>query len=624
MTSDYDEIGLKCGIEIHQRLDTHKLFCGCSSDLAEEEPVLEVNRKLRAVAGELGEVDRAALHEYLRDRNFLYEAYDGETCLVELDEEPPLPLNEEALDIGLEASLLFASTIPDEIHVMRKTVVDGSNTGGFQRTCVIGLDGEMDGPRGKLGIPTICLEEEAAGIGGQRDDSVVYKLDRLGIPLVEVATDLMEGYLPEEVQDVAHRIGMMLRMTGKVQRGIGTIRQDVNVSIRGGSRVEIKGFQEINRLAELIRNEVLRQSSLLRIKKDLEDRETGISEAMDATEYFEGVEKGPLAKILKRGGRVLALNLRGFSGFLGRELCPGRTFGRELADHAKAHGIGGIIHSDEDLEAMGLTGIFAALGKSMASEPEDAIAIVAGPPGRASRAMEAVRKRLKLAGGELPEETREPNPDGTTNYKRPLPGSDRMYPETDIPPIPISQEHLERIKEALPEKPEEKRARFVASGISGDLADQLVRDPNLALFEKIAGEVEVDRTLLANTLVNTFRSLRRDGIGVDSIPEVELLEFFAASASGRMVRQDFEPILGEMAGGKPLKDILGEREMIGEDDLREIVRAVLEEKSDFIQERGERSFGPLMGEVMKQARGKIDGAIVGKVLREMLDKKLSN
>jgi glutamyl-tRNA(Gln) amidotransferase subunit E len=161
VTDEYQDLGLKCGIEIHQRLDTHKLFCGCSSDLAEGDPIIEVRRKLRAVAGELGEVDRAALHEYLRNRDFLYQVYEGRTCLVELDEEPPSPLNQEALDIGLEAALLLEATIPDEVHVMRKTVIDGSNTSGFQRTCVIGMDGSMEGPRGRLEVPTICLEEEA-------------------------------------------------------------------------------------------------------------------------------------------------------------------------------------------------------------------------------------------------------------------------------------------------------------------------------------------------------------------------------------------------------------------------------------------------------------------------------
>ena len=623
MASKYERIGLKCGIEIHQRLKSHKLFCGCSSGLVEETPMMEVKRKLRAVAGELGEVDRAALHEYLRDREFLYEVYEGETCLVELDEEPPLPLNEEALDIGLEVSLLFNARIPDEIHIMRKTVVDGSNTSGFQRTCMIGLDGDMDGPRGKLDIPLICLEEEAAGIGGSKGGVVVYKLDRLGIPLVEVATGLLEGYSPEQVQEVALRMGMILRMTGKVQRGIGTIRQDVNVSIERGARVEIKGFQEIGRLAELIKREAERQLSLIAIKDELSRHNVEVSDPVKADRFFSDLEKGPIARVIKKGGAVSALKLSGFTGILGRQLCPGRTFGRELADHAKAYDIGGIIHTDEDLVSAGLEENFRRLGEHLSAGGEDAVLIMAGDTEAVERAMKAVRERALWATKGLPEETREPNTDYTTSYKRPLPGSSRMYPETDIPPIPISRDRVEEIRKLLPEKPEAKRERFIEAGMSEDLADQLVRDENLPLFESMASRVDIDPTLLASTLVNTFRSLRRDGAKVDSLTEEELLDLFTEVARGSVVKEEIERVLSEMArGARSLKEILSEDDKITEEDLRCIVKTILTGKSNFITERGERSFGPIMGEVMKQVRGKIDGAIVGRVVRELLGEVL--
>ncbi len=622
MSDGAQELGLRCGIEIHQRIATSKLFCGCSSDLREEEPVLGVRRKLRAVAGELGEVDRAALHEYYRDREFLYQAYDGETCLVELDEEPPSPLNEEALDTALEVSLMLSATIPDEVHVMRKTVVDGSNTSGFQRTAVVGLGGKVEGPRGTIKIPTICLEEEAAGIGGQQGSSVIYRLDRLGIPLVEVATGILENYTPEEVQEVALRLGMLLRMTGKVQRGIGTIRQDVNVSIGGGARVEIKGFQEIGKLADLVRNEVLRQQSLIKIKDELRSRTTSVSEPVEATEHFAGVTKGALSRVVGKGGEVLALRLSGFAGILGRELCPGRTFGRELADHAKAHGIGGIIHTDEDLESMGLSGSFKRLSQELPAGENDALLAIAGEHGRVARAMTAVRERLICATESLPEETREPNPDATTNYKRPLPGSSRMYPETDIPPIPVTPDRIEGIRAHLSETPEVKRARFVKSGLSADLADQLVRDANLALYEKIVSELEIDPTLVANTIINTFRSLRREGVDVDSVSEDSLAALFSALQAGALVKEGMEGALREVASGRPVQEVVGERERISEDELRRIVLSVLDEKGEFISERGERAFGPIMGEVMKEVRGKIDGGLVGRVVRELLAERL--
>jgi len=622
LSEDFSSIGLKCGIEIHQRLDTHKLFCNCSSSMDVEEPMLKVKRKLRAVAGELGEVDRAALHEYLRDREFLYLGFEGETCLVELDEEPPSPLNEEALDIALQIALMFHSTIPDEIHVMRKTVVDGSNTSGFQRTCVVGLEGYMEGPRGRIGIPTICLEEEAAGIGGEKGRAVVYRLDRLGIPLVEIATDLLEGYTPEEVEEVARRIGMALRMTGKVQRGIGTIRQDVNVSVEGGARVEIKGFQEIGRLAELVRNEARRQLSLIEISRQLRDRGATVGELVEVTDIFGQVRKGPVGRQLKAGGIVVSMKLEGFSGLLSRELVAGRTFGRELADHARAYGLGGLIHTDEDISSLGLAKEFEELARRMNASDQDAIVILAGPTEAAWRAGEAVRTRAQVAIEGLPEETREPNPDCTTNYKRPLPGSSRMYPETDIPPIPVSPERIERLRENIPEGPDEKVKRFTAMGLSRDLAEQVVRDSNLFLFEKVTGKVDVDPKLVATTIVSSFRALRRKGVDVDSLTEETLVEVFSQVSKGRIVKEDLESVLEELASGRSLVDVLSGRESMTEEELVALVESILNQKADLIAQRGERSFGPIMGEVMKRARGRIDGATVGRVVKRLLSQRL--
>ncbi len=603
-------------------MDTHKLFCGCSSDLAEEEPISEVERKLRAVAGELGEVDRAAQHEYLRDRSFLYQVYDGKSCLVELDEEPPMPLNQEALDIGLQVSLMLHTRVPDEIHVMRKTVIDGSNTCGFQRTAMIGLDGWMEGPKGRVEILTVCLEEEAAGIAGDRDSSVVYRLDRLGIPLVEIATGLLVGYTPQEVQDIARKLGMMLRMTGRVQRGIGTIRQDVNVSIREGARVEIKGFQEIGKLGELIENEARRQEALVDIRNQLSSKGAEVGPRRKVTEHFRDAPKGFVSRAVSKGSSVLGIKLTGFAGVLGQEIGPGRTFGRELADHAKAYGLGGVIHSDEDLEKMGLQESFSSLAQELGAGDKDALVIVVGRGEKVENAMEAVRKRCKVAMEGVPEETREPNPDFTTSYKRPLPGSSRMYPETDIPPIPISRERLEDVAQRLPESPSAKREKLTALAMSSDLADQLIRDRNLALFEKVRSKVDIDATLLATTLVNTFRSLRRDGVPVDDIPERDLVKFFSRVNEGDIVKERIEGVLRRMCEGESLQEILKAEESVSEQELRKMVDHIVEEKSDLIQNMGDRSFGPVMGLVMKRVRGKIDGAVVGRVVKQAISERL--
>jgi len=259
---NYKKLGLKCGVEIHQQLATrHKLFCECSAAFEDREPVFEVMRKLRAVAGELGEVDAAAMHEILKDKTFKYKVYLNETCAVELDSEPPHPINTEAFDITLQIAIMLNCEVPEEIEVMRKTVLDGSNTSGFQRTALIGLNGWIETSFGKVGITNVCLEEDAAQILKKGSKSVTYGLNRLGIPLVEIGTspDIRE---PDQAREVAQKIGMILRSTGKVKRGIGTIRQDLNVSVKGGARSEIKGVQKLNLLPKIVELEAKRQHEL--------------------------------------------------------------------------------------------------------------------------------------------------------------------------------------------------------------------------------------------------------------------------------------------------------------------------------------------------------------------------
>jgi Glu-tRNA(Gln) amidotransferase subunit E-like FAD-binding protein len=266
---DYSKLGFKCGIEIHQQLDTHKLFCSCPSIVHDENPDIKVIRKLRASAGETGEIDIAAAYEQQKSMEIIYEACSTSSCLVELDEEPPHAPNPEAIQTVLQiAKMLNAKTI-DQIQVMRKTVVDGSNVSGFQRTMLIATDGHVDTSKGRVNIPIICLEEEAAKRIKTEKDSVVFRLDRLGVPLVEIGTDASIKD-PEHAKETAEKLGMILRSTGKVKRGIGTIRQDVNVSIKGHPRIEIKGFQDLKSMPDTIENEVKRQLEEIKKGKELE------------------------------------------------------------------------------------------------------------------------------------------------------------------------------------------------------------------------------------------------------------------------------------------------------------------------------------------------------------------
>ncbi|MBW3023191.1 Glu-tRNA(Gln) amidotransferase subunit GatE, partial [Candidatus Woesearchaeota archaeon] len=337
MIVNYEKFGLKCGIEIHQQLNTKKLFCNCPSVLRDDEPHFVVKRTLRAVAGELGEVDVAAAYEMMKGRHFNYEGYSDTTCLVEFDEAPPAPMNNEALTAAIQISTLLNAKPADEIQVMRKTVVNGSNTTGFQRTALIARNGFLETKNGKVNIQTICVEEEAAREIRKDEESVTFRLDRLGIPLVEVVTG-PEIKTPEHCKEVAEKIGMIVRSTGKAKRGIGTIRQDINVSIAEGNRVEIKGAQELHLLPKLIEMEIIRQINLLEIKKELERKfakKTKI-EIKDITNVFKNTGAELIKKALAlENGSVMAIPVPFFSKLIGKELQTGRRLGTEFSDRAK-------------------------------------------------------------------------------------------------------------------------------------------------------------------------------------------------------------------------------------------------------------------------------------------------
>lgn len=267
MTLDYKKLGFKCGIEIHQQLDTGKLFCRCPSIVHDSNPDISVMRKLRASAGETGDIDAAAKYEHEKDRYIIYEGCSTSSCLVELDEEPPHEIEKEALNISLKIAKMLNCNAIEFVQFMRKTVIDGSNTSGFQRTALIATEGSIKTSKGDIGIQTVCLEEEAAKKIEENKGFIKFRLDRLGVPLVEIATEPIAKD-PEHVKEIAQEIGKILRSTN-VKRGIGTIRQDINISIKGHPRVEIKGFQDLKSIPKVVENEVKRQISNLQKKKNL-------------------------------------------------------------------------------------------------------------------------------------------------------------------------------------------------------------------------------------------------------------------------------------------------------------------------------------------------------------------
>ncbi len=474
---NYSETGFKSGVEIHQQLDTEKkLFCSCKSQLTKIKSSGSISRKLRAVAGETGDIDVAALHESVKEKSFEYNIYPDESCLIELDEEPPHPVNQEALKIALQVAVLLNCEIPDEIHVMRKTVVDGSNTSGFQRTAIVGVNGWIDTSKGKVGITNVSLEEDSSQILERTETKVVYGLDRLGIPLVEIGT-APDSKDPEHTREIAEKIGLILRSTGKVKKGLGTIRQDVNVSIKGGARAELKGFQELSTIPLVIENEIKRQQDLL-----------------------------------KKG-----------------------------------------------------------------KKPE--------------------------------KEVRKVEPDNSTSFLRPMPGAARLYPETDLPPIPVDQRLLEEIKANPPEFWEEKLKRLSKFyNLNEQLAENLLKSGKADLFETVV-KLGFEINLVYRTLTATVKEVERE-VSNSKLNDNLVLEIFKNSPKNISKEALSEALKAGAASGKVEKIESG----LSEQELRKIVKEVISKNKDALQKHN--PVGILMGEVMKQARGKADGKLVAKILGE--------
>jgi len=626
---DYEKIGLKVGLEIHQQLNTSaKLFCDCKPGLFKEEPELTFLRRLRPTQSELGQVDPAAYFEFQKGVKILYEANRATSCLVEMDEEPPHQLNIEAVETVLAVALTMKAKPVDEIHVMRKTVIDGSNTTGFQRTCAIALNGEITVGEKTVPIQHTSLEEDAARKTGEEEGNTIrYRIDRLGIPLIEVATAPVIKS-PKEAQEVAFAIGRILRATGKVMRGLGTIRQDINISIANGALVEIKGVQELELVSLAVEYEVQRQLNLMKIIEELQKsgaKEDDLKEEFFVvSDVFRRTKCKVVRKALDKNQQVLAVKLPKFKGFLKWELVPQFRLGTEMADRARFWGrVGGVFHTDE-MPAYGVTAEeIEQLRKVVNAHEHDAVVFVSDKPENAEDALKAVVQRAREALKHVPEETRAANPDGTTRYMRPRPGAARMYPETDIPPVQITDEFIRKIGAHLPELPEQKLERLIKEyELNQKLAKQIMDSEYSELFEVIVKESNVSPTTVAAFVTETLKALKRDGVKAEKVSDDQMREIFMLLGEGKLAKEAVSDMVVWLAKNedKTVQEAIKGLglQSVSEDELKTFVEKVIAENRELIQKRGEGSFGTLMGIVMNSLRGKSDAALVSRVLKEKL------
>ncbi len=633
---DFKSIKLKVGLEVHQQLATKtKLFCGCPPYTGEESSEAtgyEFRRVLRPASSELGEVDQAAQFESRREIKVRYLADKKTSCLVEADEEPPRPMSEEALETALLFSLALKSRIADEIHVMRKIVVDGSNTSGFQRTAVVALGGELDYGGRKVAVQSISVEEDAAravsedkATNGER----TYALDRLGTPLVEVALAPIEG-TSEDVEDAAKTIGRLMRSTGRVARGLGTIRQDLNISTMGESVIEVKGVQRLDQIGNIVEFESARQKFFYDLAVEIR-KEVGDSisfEEFEVKDRFKETKSSVVRKSLSQpNSAVVCLVIKKFAGYIGRENEFHSRLGKEFGAIAKSYGLGGVFHSDE-LPNYGISSQeVSELRTGLKLQEKDAFVLIAGERKRAQLVSEALRLRVNQATLGVPAETRAASQEGETTFLRPRPGAARMYPETDIPLISVSREKLSLLRSMIPEPWEAQVSRFAEKyDLPKQLAEPLYDSERREVFEKVVEASLLSPRFVASALIDIFLSLSRDNVPVSTLEDERIFEVFASISSGRFAKEAFSAVIRQIAldPGLSLEGAFTKAGVGGmsKEELEKVIDEIIAQNMPLIKSKGvSGSMSTLMGKVMQRVRGKVDGKIVSETLATRLAEK---
>jgi glutamyl-tRNA(Gln) amidotransferase subunit E len=635
---DYAAVGLVCGLEVHQQLLTErKLFCHCPAGRYTRSHDGTVLRHMRPTLSELGVYDGTALMEFKTRKHIVYLLNRENTCTYEMDDTPPFPVNQQAVDVAIEQCLMLGCDIVDEVHIARKQYLDGSIPTGFQRTAIVGVNGRLPFRGRELSITQVSVEEDSCREVSDRGHLIVWRTDRLGMPLIETVTgpDLRT---PEEAEEAILLVGRVCRSTAHVRVGMGASRQDVNVSVRGGRRVEIKGVAQAGRARRLVHGEAWRQVNLLRLRDELHRR--GFRDAASVRVVLEDVTERRALRFLeplrpeawerfvaaesRRAGlelgpgpfRVLAVLLPGLAGTLAWPTQPGRTFADELRGRVRV--IAGldqapVLYHSEDWPGHA-TAELGLLRGAMGGGDDDALVVVWGPERDVHTAAQEIRLRYVDATDGVPNETRQPLADGHTDFERILPGPDRMYPDTDSPPTRVTRERVGRLRARLPEPTWEREARYAAAGVRDSVVHFLVRRGGAVLVDLVGREAGADLRHAAFFFGERLKGLRRAGVAVDGIGTERWVELFRAFSSQTALRDAWDQLVRWIAA-HPDEPVEAAVAALGLDNgapaWREgLARAIASAEGEAYDRDPGRVLRHATGRVMDALRGRVPAAEV--------------
>ncbi|KAG0512087.1 MAG: Glutamyl-tRNA(Gln) amidotransferase subunit E [Nitrosopumilales archaeon] len=627
-----DDIGLKVGLEIHQQLSTNKkLFCNCFP-AETDEFTSKFSRKLRASKSELGEYDPAALFESTKSKTMVYYTNPGSSCLVERDEEPPHELDLDAKNIAVLISCALNSNIFGEIYPMRKIVIDGSNTSGFQRTLLVSQGGYIEVNGKKVGVQSICLEEDAAKLLKDKENVREFSLDRLGIPLVEIALEPVSSS-PSEIRKIALSLGRLLRTTRKVTRGLGSIRQDVNVSVNNSGVVEVKGVQQLDQLEKVVEYEAKRQHGLLKIAQKIKQKQlvkiSRQNDVYDIINLLKSCKSKIIQKAINDGASIHAIKIKNFAGMLSYSPYEGIRLGKELGQLVRFFGIGGIFHLDE-LPNYGIEKLdIEKIKEQLSISQNDSFIIIAGKGSKIDFAIDSIINRIEDAKNGVPAETRLATQSGETVFLRPRPGASRMYPETDIFPVKVTKEEIEFAKKNIPKSWHESLADLQKNyQLNPQLAEQIFDSNYLDLFEKICSDKLNSPNFVASILCSTITNLERQGLDSTLLKTEEILKSFDLLIKEKITKESMEIIFEKIMAGEAssVEEAIqkGKVGMIDDKELEKICETIIKENQSIIDGQGLHSIGALMGLTMKMVRGKASGEKVNQLLKEKIQNYLDN
>jgi glutamyl-tRNA(Gln) amidotransferase subunit E len=614
--ADYAEVGFRSGLEIHQQLLTEKkLFCRCPAGRYSDKYDAEILRHMRPTLSELGEYDGTALMEFKTKKEIIYRINRETVCTYEMDDTPPFMIDEPSLDIALGIAMLYNLALVDELHIARKQYLDGSIPTGFQRTTIVGVTGWIPYKDRRISIIQLGLEEDAcrevSDIGHRR----VYLTDRLGMPLIETVTG-PDMRTPHEVADVAQILRRLVRSTGQVRTGMGAAREDVNVSVRGGTRVEIKGVPRIPRIPLLTYHEAMRQWNLLRLREELRGRgitpETFESGSEDVTRLLQKTSYQPIRDALDAGLVAAAVVLRGFSDLLNWRTQTNTRFSREISDRVRVVAcltkLPNIIHSDSLSETLS-SSRWSAVRKAVHAAADDAVVVVWGPAEDVKTGVQEIAIRAREATIGVPSETRQALRDGTNGFERILPGPDRMYPDTDLPPKQVDEERLERIRRGLPVPIWTREAWYRELGLPADVIEPLAVSRLADFFEVLARDWKIDPVVAAVALVQYPKRLKKKGLDPCCLDEDTLRPIFALFRDRRISRDGMLALMESVARGEPLPGT-GEVRPATEEEIYAQVASSTATLAALRLHNPDKRAHVLMGLVMTALRGRVEGAAI--------------